>query len=260
MAKKFKKASIAHARAFRHKPKPTDSEIVPELQAAENSIHGFGDPATNFIDVDGNMTVDMKEASVEKIPRQNINLEQARDRHWELWWWAGMEYYEKISCVTTAITLSTGWRKTCRKHWIRFPYKPFVRGGDIGYFYQTFTYSCSFSRYLAAYNWLSFSLSDKGVYLQHLVASGLSVDFKFIGSSMYYLDIITPRQYHRLSSLPELHSDRVDQRTNSRPDWYCPFPELGSDQEPQISNYWQFLLKMARRGKTIPLTPAPGWW
>ena len=51
MVNKLKKASIAHARTSRHKPKPT--EIVPELSAEENSIHGkFGDLATNPIDVD----------------------------------------------------------------------------------------------------------------------------------------------------------------------------------------------------------------
>ena len=52
MVNKLKKASIVHARTFRHKPKPT--EIVPELSAEENSIHGWcnGDLATNSIDVD----------------------------------------------------------------------------------------------------------------------------------------------------------------------------------------------------------------
>ena len=50
MTKKSKKSSIAHAQAFRHKLKPT--EIVPEWQAAENSIHRFSDLATHPVDVD----------------------------------------------------------------------------------------------------------------------------------------------------------------------------------------------------------------
>ena len=41
-------------------------------------------------------------------------------------WW-------KNIFVIIATTLLMGWRKICRKHWIQFPYKPFV-DGNIGYF------------------------------------------------------------------------------------------------------------------------------
>ena len=61
MAKKHQKAAAAHARANRHKPKPSSpptelipTKIIPELSLEDSSIDGFGNLTTNIdvIDVD----------------------------------------------------------------------------------------------------------------------------------------------------------------------------------------------------------------
>ena len=58
MAKKHQKAAAAHARANRHKPKPSSpltelipAEIITELSLAGSSIDGFGNLTTD-IDID----------------------------------------------------------------------------------------------------------------------------------------------------------------------------------------------------------------